>query len=138
MTNLIPLESLADGTVIKTDILWNGLLITHYGTVRREWDGRIVIDQNSKRFGRAVSTDFDHFHDGRPSFVHRSPRSVEEGWEIATRTRADVERGVPWTIFDNCEDMVSRAVTGQNGSPTRNLFVGLAVVGLFVALVVNS
>jgi hypothetical protein len=42
----------------------------------------------------------------------------------------EVERGIPWTVVDNCEDLVSRAVTGHDGSPTRNALIGLGLCGL--------
>jgi hypothetical protein len=39
-----------------------------------------------------------------------------------------VARGIKWTVADNCQDLVSRAVTGKNGSKTRD---AVAVAGLF-------
>lgn len=138
MSNHIALESLPDGTVIKTTILYGPMPVTHYGTVRREWSGRVVIDHNSKRLGYAAATDFDGFHDGvHPVFVHRYPANFEEGWEIAARTRADVERGIRWTVDNNCEDMISRALTGRDGSPTRNFVLGVGLVAILVALIVQ-
>jgi hypothetical protein len=53
MMNQIPLESLPDGTVLRTTAYWNGVAVTHYGIMRREWNGRIVIDHNSKHLEMA-------------------------------------------------------------------------------------
>lgn len=140
--NQITLESLPDGTIIKTKVVWNFLPFTHYGTIQRQWDGQVFVHHNSKKRGYAATTNFDQFHDGNPVFVHRVSATLGEGWEIAARARADVERGIRWTIDNNCEDMVSRAITGRNGSPTRNAFLGvslgLGVVGVLIAIAKTS
>ena len=60
-----------------------------------------------------------------------------EGWQIAERARADVERGIRWTVGENCEDMKSRALTGRPGSPTREAIAGLGVL-VFIILAVSG
>ena len=135
MLNQIPLESLPDGTMLKTTAYWGGLPFTHYGIVQRAWNGQVSIHHNSKKIGHAATTDSYGFSDGNLVFVESIPQTPGEGWLRAERARADVERGLPWTVVDNCEDFVSRAVTGHRGSPTRNAFVGLTVFGLALFLV---
>jgi hypothetical protein len=130
MLNQIPVESLPNGTVLKTTAYWSGLPFTHYGIVQREGNGRVRIHHNSKRIGRAATTDFNGFSDGNPVLVDVIPPTQGDGWLRAERARADVERGIRWTVDNNCEDMKSRALTGQNGSPTRDAFVGLGLFGL--------
>ena len=130
MINQIPIESLPDGTVLKTTAYWSGLPFTHYGIIQREWNGQIWIHHNSKRIGHAATTDLQGFSDGNLVFIDSVPRNPGEGWLRAERARADVERGILWTVGNNCEDMRSRAVSGRDGSPTRDAFVGLGLFGL--------
>ena len=132
MLNQIPLESLPDGTVLKTTAHWGGLPFTHYGIVQRAWNGQMLIHHNSKKIGHAATTDLHGFSEGNLVFVDSIPQVPGEGWLRAERARADVARGIAWTVVDNCEDFVSRAVTGQSGSPTRNAFIGLTLFGLVI------
>jgi hypothetical protein len=138
MTNQISIDSLPSGTGVKTTAFWGGMRFTHYGILDRTWDGSVVIHHNSKRHGRAVTTDLFGFSDGQIVFLDTLPANLNRGWEIAERARTDVERGVTWTVVNNCEDMKSRALTGQWGSPTRNAIVGLGVAGVLLALVLGS
>lgn len=98
MLNQIPLESLPDGTVLRTTAHWNGVPVTHYGIMRREWSGPIVIDHNSKKIGHAATTDPNTFADGSLIFIDSVPPTPGDGWQIAARARADAERGIPWTV----------------------------------------
>ena len=59
------------------------------------------------------------------------PVSLQEGERISQSVLQDVARGVRWHPEDNCQDLATRAVTGHNGSPTRDAIVG---AGLFGAL----
>lgn len=94
-----------------------------------------MIHHNSKRIGHAATTDLNGFSDGKLVFVDYVPKTLGEGWAIAERASADAVRGIPWTVDNNCEDMKSRALTGRDGSPTRNALVGLGVLGLaFIVL----
>lgn len=132
MQNQILLESLPGGTVLKTTAFWGGLPFTHYGIVQRGWSGEVLIHHNSKKIGRAATTDFFGFTGGNLAFVDFIPQTAGEGWQIAARARADVERGIGWTVGDNCEDMKSRALTGRPGSPTRDAVVGVSVLALII------
>lgn len=130
--NQIPLESLPDGTVLRTTAYWGGLPFTHYGIVQRAWGGQALIHHNSKKIGRAATTDFFGFADENLVFIDSIPQTPGQGWQIAERARTDVERGVEWTVGDNCEDMKSRALTGRSGSPTRDAVVGVSVLALII------
>jgi hypothetical protein len=130
MPNRIPLQSLPDGTVLKTAAHWGGLPFTHYGVVQRAWNGQVLVHHNSKKIGHAATTDLYAFGDGNAVSVHSIPQTPGDGSLRAERARADVARGLQWTVVDNCEDFVSRAVAGRSGSPTRNAFVGLTLFGL--------
>ena len=90
--------------------------------------------------GRPVMTAPAEFSDGKCKVVRtRTPRSTVEGAAIVQRAWAEVQSGgTPWTIFDNCEDFVSRSYAGQSGSATRNFFVGLLAVGVFSAFALGA
>ena len=137
MQNQITVESLPDGTVLKTTAFWSGLPFTHYGIIQRPWNGQVSIHHNSKKIGHAATTDIVGFSGGQLVYVDYIPQTLGEGWQIAERARADVERGVLWTVADNCEDMKSRALTGRPGSPTRNAFVGLGALGVIIFLLLR-
>jgi hypothetical protein len=95
-----------------------------------EW-GLQVIGHNSKQQGRAVISWPEEFNDaGRIPFrIVRCPASLQEGESIWQSVLRDVRQGVRWLPQDNCQDLVSRAVTGHNGSPTRDAIVGLGIFG---------
>jgi len=69
-----------------------------------------------------------------PFRVGRFPLSSGEGERIWASVLNDVRRAVPWLPGDNCQDLATRAVTGHNGSPTRDALVGLTVVGALLVL----
>src|SRR6185437_11371057 len=131
MQNQIALESLPDGTSLETTAFYSGVPFSHYGIVQRAWSGGVLIHHNSKKYGGAVTTNFFEFTDGQNlARVDSIPETLGEGWVRAERARNDVALGIRWTVDNNCEDMKSRALTGHNGSPTRNAFVGIGVLGL--------
>jgi hypothetical protein len=130
MHNQIALGSLPDGTALKTTAYFGGIPFTHYGIVQRAWNGQVLIHHNSKKIGHAATTDFHEFTGAEPAFIDSIPPTAGEGWLRAERARADVARGIAWTVGDNCEDMKSRALTGRPGSPTRDTLVGLTALGL--------
>ena len=138
MQNEIPIESLPDGTVLRTTAFWNGLPFTHYGIIQRGWNGQVLIHHNSKKIGHAATTDLLGFSGGQLAYVDSVPGTLGEGWQIAERAKADVERGVVWTVADNCEDMKSRALTGRPGSPTRNAFVGVGALAVVLFLIFRA
>jgi len=111
----------------------------HTGLIAYDQIGRQIALHLSKRLGRAVASPPEEMNDGiRPMVVDRYPQTPEEGSRAVQHAWAEVQRGVRWTWFNNCQDFVSRAYKGQSGSPTRDLiFGGLCVVGLLFA-VANS
>ncbi len=67
--------------------------------------------------------------------VSRNPRNSEHASLIVQRAWQDIQSGRRWTAFDNCQDFVSRAYEGKDGSMTRNaIFGALAVSGVLLAL----
>jgi hypothetical protein len=128
MSHQIPLESLPDGTALEVMLPVGLLQVPHQGVLQRAWNGEPLVHQNSKRHGRAVTTTFWEFSNGGTVTVVHIPRTAEESSRITESARTDVARGILWTVGDNCQDFVSRAVTGRNGSKTRD---GLVVVSIF-------
>jgi len=127
----IPLESLPDGTVLEVMVG----MIPHEGILQRWWYGSLLVHHNSKRHGGAVTTSFSVFSEGRPVRVLHIPQTAEESHQITQSARNDVARGIPWTVGDNCQDLVSRAVEGKNGSRTRDAVVVGGLFGLALWLV---
>ena len=108
----------------------------HEGIVAYAQTGQQVMLHRSKKLGRSAMTLPDAFTDGSCQIVRkRVPQSPAEGQDVVRRAWNDVQRGTPWTWFDNCQDFVNSAYTGRDGSPTRDFFVvGLLVAGfLFFA-----
>lgn len=102
----------------------------HAGIVGYQPSGEQVVGHNSKQHGRAVITWPEDFNNGLPVRIVAYPESDEHANQIWESVLSDVERGVPWRGGDNCQDLVSRAYSGHNGSPTRDAVFGvLAVVG---------
>jgi hypothetical protein len=105
----------------------------HAGIIGYLPDGRQVVGHNSKQHGRAVVSWPQEFNSGMPIRIGRYPESHEHAIRIWQSVVSDVNRGVPWRGGDNCQDLVSRAYDGKNGSPTRDAIFGLlAVVALGV------
>lgn len=116
--NLLP-----HGTVVAAGI--------HTGIVGYLPTGEQVAIHNSKQHRKAVLTWPEELNDGIvPIKITRLPLDKMDGMRVWNNALNDVRRGVRWTIGDNCEDLVSRATTGQNGSPTRNGFVLLGLAAL--------
>lgn len=121
---------LAAGTVLKEAIT------LHEGIVGYTPTGQQVMLHSSPRIGGPAITEPRDFADGKLR-LHRTrvPKSPVDAQVVLQRAIADVQRGAPWTVFDNCEDFVSRAYTGRNGSSTRSLAVGILAVACFCAVV---
>ncbi len=119
---------LPGGTVVKDPCTM------HEGIVAYE-RGRQVMLHKSLSIGRAAKTDPSVFTSGKCKLVRtRVPQSPAEAEVVIQRAWSEVQRGgARWTIFDNCEDFVSRAYTGKSGSATRNFWVGIAALGLCAA-----
>jgi len=105
--------------------------INHVGIIAYDDLGQQIVLHNSKKRGYAAATSPDEFNDGNLQVViDRPPASSVEGAEIVQRAWSDVQRGVRWSWFNNCQDFVNRAVQGRNGSPTRDLVFGLCALGV--------
>lgn len=117
--NLLP-----HGTVVAAGI--------HQGVVGYLPTGQQAAIHKSKKYGKPVLTLPEEVNDGiLPIRIVRLPRDEWDGMRVWNNALNELHRGGPWTIGDNCEDLVSRATTGQNGSPTRNGFL-LAGIAAFL------
>ena len=132
MTNQISLAHLPDGTALEVMLPYGPFEVAHQGILQRAWNGQLLIHENSKKHGRALTTTFEDFSEGRQVKVIHIPQTPEEGLAITQRARYDVARGILWTVGDNCQDFVSRAVTGKGGSRTRDGIALLGLLGLII------
>lgn len=132
MTNQIPLAQLPDGTALEVMVRYGPFDVAHQGILQHAWNGQIQILENSKKHGRAHATTFEDFSEGRQVKVIYIPRTGEESFTITQRARNDVARGILWTVGDNCQDFVSRAVAGGGGSRTRDGIAVVALLGLVI------
>lgn len=62
------------------------------------------------------------------------PQSDQQADEWLNRAYIGVETVELWLPFDDCQDFISRAVTGRDGSPTRDGILGALVFGASLAL----
>lgn len=116
---------LAQGTAIKFPSLVHHEVIIDYA-----WNGEQVLLEKSKQHKKPRVTNPEEYRNV-PFIISRVPTSPSHASQIVQRAYAQIQGGAPWTAFDNCQDFVSRAYTGRNGSETRNFVFGaLAVVGL--------
>jgi len=134
MLSEIRLEFLPDGTALEVVVPAFPLPVPHQGILRREWNGQPWIDQNSKEHGRTTTTTYSDFSKGRSVRVIYIPQTREESMRITQNARNETARGIPWSVADNCQDFVSRAITGRNGSKSRDAAIGGALLGLVVWL----
>jgi len=125
---------LPGGTAIKDPCTKHeGIVAYERGT------GRQLMLHNSPRIGQAALTEPSAFTDGKCKLLRtRVPQSPAESEAIVQRAWSEVQKGTRWTVFDNCEDFVSRAYTGKSGSATRNFCVGVAAVLGLCAIAVGA
>ena len=109
--------------------------VPHPGVLTYDACGQPLVLHNSKKTGGKAVTRVAEFNAGQQPRVSWVPSSLAEGYQVVQNAANDVELGGQWSIADNCQDFVNRAVTGRSGSPTRDLLLGLALLGLlaFVA-----
>ncbi len=117
------------GTVVEVPSLYY-----HQGLVDYLPSGEQILLHNSKRFRRAVASSPMEFSEGRPYVVKYVPKNFAEALRALQRAWSDIRRGLPWNGFDNCQDFVTRAFTGHNGSKGRNAIVGAGLVFGLLAL----
>lgn len=102
------------------------------------WSGEQMLLEKSKKHKRPTYTSPEEYR-GIPFIISRVATSPEHAARIVQHASAEIESGgTPWTPFDNCQDFVNRAYKGQNGSPTRDLAIGLAACGLLFTAVMSS
>jgi hypothetical protein len=116
---------LSQGTAIEFPTIFN-----HEAIIGYAWNGRQVLLEKSKKHRRPAITDPSEYQ-GALYRISRSPQSPQHGYNIVQHAYAEVQAGGPWTLLDNCQDFVTRAYEGRNGSKSRNFAFGLALaVGL--------
>jgi hypothetical protein len=117
---------LPQGTVIKFPAVVN-----HEAIVAYDCYGQQVLLEKSKKYGKPTVTNPEEYR-GIPFVISRNPSSPAHGVRIVKNAYAEIQAGgTQWTPFDNCQDFVSRAYAGRNGSETRNFVLGaLALAGL--------
>jgi hypothetical protein len=118
---------LAGGTAIED----RTTLVHHQGIIAYRDDVQIVLE-SSFRHGGVVEIPSIEFNGGKIASVIRRPNDQWHGEQIIQKAWGDVLRGVRWSLLNNCQDFVSRAYDGKNGSKTRDAVVvgGLAVAAL--------
>ena len=103
----------------------------HTGIIGYLPTGEQIVAHNSKQRGKCVVTWPEEFNDfGIPVVILAYPLSLEHGEQIWRNGLVDVELEIPWSPGDNCQDFVSRAYIGRNGSPTRDAILnGVVLIG---------
>jgi hypothetical protein len=121
---------LAGGTAIED----RTTLIHHQAIIAYRYGEQVVIE-NSFRHRQAVVIPSIQFNGGKIAWPVRRPNDQRHGEQIVQRACADVDAEVKWTPFNNCQDLVTRAYEGKNGSKTRNIVLGgLAAVAVIASL----
>jgi hypothetical protein len=117
---------LPQGTAIKFPPVVN-----HEAIVGYDVHGQQVLLEKSKKYGKPTVTNPEEYR-GIPFVISRNPSSPAHAVRIVKHAYAEIQAGgTQWTPFDNCQDFVSRAYAGRNGSETRNFVLGaLALAGL--------
>lgn len=106
----------------------------HWGMLDYLRTGEQIVLHKSKRLGQAVVTWPYEYMDRPERYRVFVPRSGQQADEWLNRAYAGVETGEPWLPFDDCQDFISRAVTGRDGSPTRDGILGALFFGGSLAL----
>ena len=120
------MNRLPQGTAIKFPSVAN-----HEAIIAYDFYGQQVLLENSKKYGKPTVTNPEEYR-GIPFEISRSPSSPAHGPQIVERAYAEIQREeTKWTLLNNCQEFVSRAYVGRNGSDTRNFVLGaLALAGL--------
>jgi hypothetical protein len=106
----------------------------HWGMLDYLPTGEQIVLHKSKKLGQAVVT-WPHEYMDRPGrYRVLVPRSDQQADEWLNGAYIGVEIGELWLPFDDCQDFISRAVTGHDGSPTRDGILSALVFGGGLAL----
>ena len=106
----------------------------HWGMLDYLPTGEQIVLHKSKKLGQAVVT-WPHEYMDRPGrYRVLVPRTDQQADEWLNRAYAGVEAGELWLPFDDCQDFISRAISGHDGSPTRDGIVGALVFGGSLAM----
>jgi hypothetical protein len=103
----------------------------HQGILAYLNTGEQVILNTSLKHGRPVVSPVEEFNGIPVRVVRPLPKTWEDSVRIQQNAWKLVQAGVPWTVFNNCQDFVSMAYNGKPGSETRTLLgLGTAFVVL--------
>lgn len=94
----------------------------HQGIVAYLADRRQVILNTSLKHGKPVASAPEEFAADTVRIVRPIPQTWQESTRIQQNAWNLVNEGAPWSIFNNCQDFVSRSYSGKSGSETRTLF----------------
>ncbi|HXR16827.1 MAG TPA: hypothetical protein VN777_11580 [Terriglobales bacterium] len=122
----VNMNRLPEGTAIKFPSM-----IRHEAIIAYNFYGQQVLLEKSKKYGKPTVANPEEYR-GIPFEISRNPSSPSHGIHILEHAYAEIQAGgTRWTPFDNCQDFVSRAYAGRNGSETRNFVLGaLALAGI--------
>jgi hypothetical protein len=121
---------LAAGTAIKFPTYYN-----HEAIIAYRYGWQQVLLEKSKKHKKPRIGDPEEYR-GLPFVISRVPSSPAHAMAIIQHACAEIDEGKPWTIFDNCQDFVSRSYSGKSGSESRNVAVGLATaLGVLIAII---
>jgi len=106
-------------------------VVNHEAIIAYDFYNQQVLLEKSKKYGKPTVTNPEEYR-GIPFVISRNPSSPAHGIQIVERAYAEIQSGgTKWTPLDNCQDFVTRAYAGRNGSETRNFVLGaLALAGL--------
>ena len=91
------------GCAIKFPSIYN-----HEALIDYAWNGEQVLLEKSKQRRKPTITNPEEYR-GVPFVISRVPTSPAHGLRIVQHAYAEIEAGALWTVFDNCQDFVSRA-----------------------------
>jgi hypothetical protein len=129
----VNMNRLPQGTAIKFPSVVN-----HEAIIAYDFYGQQLLLEKSKKYGKPTITDPEEYR-GIPFVISRNPSSPGHGIRIVEHAYAEIQAGgTQWTPFDNCQDFVSRAYAGRNGSETRNLVLGALALGVLGAVAVSG
>jgi hypothetical protein len=122
----VDMNHLPQGVAVKFPSVAN-----HEAIIAYDFYGQQVLLENSKKYGKPTVTNPEEYR-GIPFEISRRPSSTAHGVQIVERAYAEIQsEGTKWTLLNNCQDFVSRAYAGRNGSETRSFVLGaLALAGL--------
>jgi hypothetical protein len=123
---------LSHGTVVEFPSQFFHQAIVAYNVM-----GEQVLLEKTLLHGKPTITNPEAYRNVAYTIARR-PRSPQHAVAIINHALGEIEAGARWTIFDNCQDFVSRAYDGKGGSKTRTICLGAAAILGFVGIAAAS